>query len=415
MIRMLPAVALAALLAAAATAADWPQWQGPDRNNISKEMMAPWPKEGPKLLWTYREAGVGYSSPSIVGGMLYSLGAEEQGGKDTEFVFALDTATGKEKWRKTFGKPHDLSGSDRNWGGGPRGTPSLVDGKLYAEGNRGDVVCLNAQDGTIIWEKSLADLGGKMMSGWGNSESVLVDGTTVICTPGGKNGTLAALQARTGEVIWQSAGLTDDAAYSSPVAADIGGVKQYVQQSNKGVFGVAAADGKLLWHVEVPGYRTAVISGYGAGCTLVEIKKDGDSFKTDVKYKANKNMTNHHGGVVLVGDYIYGYSDGRGWVCQNLKTGENKWEEKKGVNQGGLDKGSLTCVGGDLVLYGEGSGNCVRVTASPDGWKELGRFKIPEETKKRKPSGKFWTHPVVANGKLYLRDQDLLFCFAVGQ
>lgn len=422
-------LATLALTTLSARADDWPQWQGPLRNNISQEqgLAKTWPAAGPKLLWTYRDAGVGYSSPSIVGGTLYSVGAEEGGEKEAEFVFALNVSDGKVKWKKKFGTPYGVSGSDVKWGGGPRGTPSVVDGKVFAEGARGDVVCLDAEKGDVIWQKSLpGDLGGRMMSGWGNSESVLVDGKAVICTPGGPKGTLAALNGTDGKVIWQSKEVTDDAAYSSPIVAEFGGIRQYIQQTSKGVIGVSATDGKLLWQFDCPAYRTAVIptpiyrdglvyvtAGYGAGCSLIELKKVGNGIKAEQRYRGNKTMTNHHGGVVLIDDCVYGFSDGGGWTCQDLESGKEKWADKKGINQGGLDKGSLTCVGDDLFLFGEGSGNLVRIKATPDGWKDLGRFKIPEETKLRRPSGKFWTHPVVSNGKLYLRDQDLLFCFDV--
>jgi outer membrane protein assembly factor BamB len=205
------------------------------------------------------------------------------------------------------------------------------------------------------------------------------------------------------------------------IAAEVGGLRQYIQMTMKGVVGVSADDGRLLWHHLQPAYRVAVIptpifhndfvfvtAGYGAGCDLLHLTADGPNGTKAEKVYANKNMVNHHGGVVLVGDYLYGYSDGKGWVCQELKSGKNVWEEKKK-----LGKGSLTYADGHLDCYSEDNGTVVLIDASPDGWKESGRFKIPRESTRRGPKGMVWAHPVVANGRLYLRDQELLFCFDV--
>lgn len=394
--------------------ADWPQWRGPNRTEISTEtgLLKTWPANGPTLVWTNTEAGSGYSGPAVVGDRLYVLGADET----TEGVLCLDTASGKVMWRCEIG-PRFKNG----WGDGPRGTPTIDGKRLYAIGGQGILVCADAETGKLTWKVRLKeDLGGRMMSGWGYTESPLIDGDRVICTPGGSKGTLAALDKATGKVIWRSSGLTDDAAYSSIVAGELAGLRQYVQMTGKAVVGVAAKDGKFLWRNDNTSYRTAVIptaiisgdlvyatSGYGAGCDLVKVEGSPDDVKATKVY-SNKNMVNHHGGVVLVGEHVYGYSDGKGWVCQNLKTGEIVWAEK-----GKLGKGSVTCVDGKLYCYSEVNGAVVLIDASTTGWKESGRFTIPKQSSIRSDRGKIWTHPVVSNGKLYLRDQDLLYCFDV--
>jgi outer membrane protein assembly factor BamB len=419
--RLYAAAVIAALTLSFARADDWPQWRGPNRDEISKEVgiQKTWPSQGPPVAWTFTDAGIGYSGPAVVGNRLYIAGATGEGEDDKDFVLCIDTGTGKQVWKADFGK-----GFKNGWGGGPRGNPTVDGDSVYVLGPKGELLCLATADGKQKWSKDfVGDLGGKIMSGWGYSESVLVDGDRVICTPGGSRGTLAALDKTTGKVVWRSTDLTDDAAYSSVIKATVGGVAMYVQQTNKGVVGVNAKTGKLLWKNDCPAYRTAVIptpvfhddhvyvsSGYGAGCTLVKLTADGKGGVTAKEVYKNKNMINHHGGVVLVGDYIYGFSDGRGWVCQDFKTGENKWEAK-GKNQ--LEKGSITCVDGDLLCYGESSGQLVRIKATPEGWKEVARFKLPKETRLSRKQGKIWTHPVVANGKLYLRDLDLLFAFNV--
>ncbi len=198
-----------------------------------------------------------------------------------------------------------------------------MDGDLvFGIGSQGNLICVKAATGEKVWEKGLKskDLGGDMMSGWGYSESPLVDGDQVVCTPGGKNGTMAAFNKKNGDLIWRSKDWTDRAAYSSIVAADIGGVHQYVQMTGDSVGGVDAKDGKLLWKYERKGPTAAiptpvvsddyvfVSSGYGAGCNLIHVTKDGDKFKATEVY-SDKDMINHHGGVVLVDGDIYGYSE----------------------------------------------------------------------------------------------------------
>src|SRR5262249_54992488 len=259
------------------------------------------------------------------------------------------------------------------------------------------------------------DFGGGV-PGWGYSESPLVDGDQVIVSPGSKTG-MVALNKKTGEAVWKCTELKDGAGHGSAIVAEEDGVRPYVQTASKGVAGVDAKTGKLLWYYPESNYRTAVIptpihkdgfvyatSGYGAGCDLIKLAKDGDKFKAEKVY-ANKNMVNHHGGVVLVGEHVYGYSDGKGWVCQDFKSGGVAWSDKS------LGKGAVTYADGRLYCYNESDGTCVLAEASPKGWKECGRFKIPQETNIPRKQGKIWTHPVVANGKLYLRDHDLIFCF----
>jgi len=274
---------------------------------------------------------------------------------------------------------------------------------------------VSSADGKVIWSKTMKDLGGEVPR-WGYTESVLVDGDNVLCTPGGEKGTMAALNKMTGDLVWQSKDWQDGAQYASIIPAEIQGVEQYVQLTQKSFAGVSSKDGSVLWKVDWPG-RTAVIptpiirenqvyitSGYGVGCALVSIDKNQKA--TDV-YR-NKVMKNHHGGVIRVGRFLYGYSDGPGWVCQDMLTGKEVWAEKKK-----LGKGAIGYADGKLYCLDERSGTVVLIDATSDGWNEHGRFKLSPQTELRKPSGKIWTHPVIANGKLYLRDQELFFCFDV--
>ena len=405
-----------ALSGATAFAADWPQWRGPDRDGVSHEsgLHLDWRETKPSLRWVFREAGSGYSSPTIVGDTLYGQGAADDG----DFGFALDTKTGKLKWRQPLGP---MFVQDR--GNGPRGAVTVDGDTLYLIRGGGELVALAAVDGKPLWKKDLRrDLNGDLMSmwDWGYSESPLVDGDLVVCTPGGSKGTLAALDKRTGDVVWRSVDWVEKGGFTSPIVADVDGVRQYIQFARGGVAGVAAKDGKLLWRVDVASNHIAVIptpvyhdhlvyvtSGYGAGCGAVRLSREGDTFKTELLY-ASKNLSNHHGGVVLLDGHIYGHAEGRGWVCQNLKTGENVWSEKGSERPG---KGAVVAVGDHLLLLEENTGTLTSVAASPEGWKEFGRLELPERSTVQTMDNKVWTHPVVANGKLYLRHHDLLFCF----
>lgn len=422
------------LLALTARADDWPQFGGPNRDGVSKEkgLLKTWPNGGPKLLWTYKDAGVGFSGPAIVGDRLYLSGA--RGGD--EYVFALDL-TGKEPrevWKRKLGPKFTWKGN--SWNEGPIATPTVVGDLVFALSGGGELVCVNAMTGAEQWRTNLLkDLKGDVYNfggsapagaGWGFAGAPLVDGDKVICVPGGKDGTLAALEKSTGKVLWRSKGLTDEATYASPVMAVIGGVKQYLQLTTSGVAAVDS-DGNLLWYYKrakpfedilgtsplVKGDRV-FISGAGGnagGCDLIEVTSAAGKF-TATKVYASKELANYHGGVVLVGDYVYGASgeaQRSKWVCMEFLTGTVKWS----VESRKLGKGSVTAADGFLYCLGE-MDLVVHTPASPD--QKLAAtesFALPETSKLRRPSGKSWTHPVIANGKLYLRDQELLYCYEV--
>ncbi len=403
------AAAMGGLFTLSTFAADWPQWRGADRADHSPDtgLLKTWPDGGPKRVWMNTDVGLGYSGYAIVGGRLYTLGLRD----GTEYLIAVDTKTGAEVWSTKVGDR-----LENRWGDGPRTTPSVDGDRIYALGGLGELVCARLSDGKELWSVSMTeDLGGKL-PGWGYTESVLVDGDLVVCTPGGANGTLAALDKMTSELRWQTKGITADAHYSSPIVFEHDGKRQYAKLIEKQAFGVDAKTGDVLWTTDWPAGRTAVIptpiyedglfyitSDYGAGSK--QIRLDGTAEPEDVW--SNKVMKNHHGGVIKVGDYLYGYSGGPGWVCQDWKTGEEIWANES------LGKGAIHYADGMLYCLDENKGTVVLIEATPKGWNEKGRFTLDPQTKQRSSQGKIWTHPVVVDGKLYLRDQELLYCYDV--
>ncbi|WP_020471224.1 PQQ-binding-like beta-propeller repeat protein [Zavarzinella formosa] len=409
-------------------AGDWPQWRGPNRDDVSKEtgLLKEWPSEGPKLLWKTEKCGVGYGSPVTSAGKIFLMGGEDSVKGANEFLLCLDAKEGQEVWRKPLNTAE--GNYNHGWGSGPRGTPTVDGDKVYVLGAKGDLQCYETKDGTLVWAKNLVkDFLGEIPV-WGYSESILIDGDKLLVTPGGKaatnKGAVACLNKTNGTVVWRSTEYMEPAGYSSIVITEVDGIKQYVQQSAQSVVGLSV-EGKVLWRRADIGYKVAVIptpvvyknyvfvtAGYGAGCSLIRLAKDGAGIKAEMVYK-NKSIVNHHGGVIRVGEFVYGHSDSGGWVCLDfLKSTtadgpEPTWTSKK------LDKGTVTYADGSFYLFGEGKGTVVKIAATPTEWKEEGRFELPAKSQIPRRDGKLWAHPVVSNGKLYIRDHEVLMCFDI--
>jgi outer membrane protein assembly factor BamB len=391
-----------------ATAQDvsWPRFRGTTNTDHSPDtgLLKKWAKGGPKQLWIYSDAGNGYSGFSVRSDRLFTMGTR---GDDT-FLFCLNAETGKKIWETRVGAL-----LENGWGNGPRSTPTLDGDRVYAISGRGDILCVEQKSGKKVWSHKTRKFGGRIPK-WGYSESLLVDGDQVICAPGGRKGALVALNKANGETIWQSTDFTGSAEYSSVVVAEISGKRQYIRLLQKTLAGIDAKDGTVIWSTDWPG-RTAVIptpivdgnrvyitSGYGVGCMLLEITDEGPK-----KLWQNKVMKNHHGGVVRVGDHLYGHADA-GWVCQKWEDGTEEWRERDA-----LGKGAIHYADGMLYCLEEGSGTVALVEATPKGYKEASRFILKPQSKIRSRRGKVWVHPVVVGGRLFLRDQEHIYCFDV--
>jgi outer membrane protein assembly factor BamB len=387
--------------ALAQTEANWPQWRGPNRDGISKDtgLLKQWPTGGPPLVWKATGAGRGYSSFSIANGKLYTMGLRG----DREFVIAFDIATGKEAWATAHGSAFR---NDR--GDGPRGTPTIDGDRLYALGGNGDLSALDARTGMIIWSKNVLREFGWQNIQWGISESPLVLGNKVLVNAGGRGASIVAFNKTDGSVIWKSQ--SDEPGYSSGMPLDVNGLTQVVFFTASRALGLDSKDGRLLWEYERPANNVAnvatpiiranrifISSDYGTGGGVIEIKPDNKA--QEIYF--NKDMRNHHSSSVLVGDYLYGFSSSV-LTAMKFDTGEVAWKDRS------VGKGSLVYADGNLYCFSE-NGVVGLVEATPTGYKEKGRFRIQQD------SLPTWAHPVVAGGRLYLRDQDTIYAYDVRQ
>ena len=404
-----------------ASAEDWPTFRGADRTGVSHEtgLLREWPKEGPPLLWEARGVGRGYSSAVVADGRIYTLGdglstLESKGDRD-EYLVCFDL-NGKELWKSHTGTAWN-QGKD-TWQSS-RATPTVDGALVYVVTPQGELFCFEAKTGAQVWRKSFrGDFEGTKADSWGYSESVLIDGDTLICTPGGTVNTMVALNKRTGEVIWKTVRPDDrGAGHSSAVISEVGGTRVYVQSTGSGAMGVRAADGKLLWTFAID-KTTAVIptpivrgdlvffvAGYKRGGALLRQVPGADGeVKVEEVYGLKTDLANKHGGVVLVGDYLFGDSDDGGIpYCAALTTGETTWKTR------GSGKGSAAVLAAEGLLYIEyADGTLVLAKADPEKYVEISSFRVPGSGER--PS---WAHPVISDGRLYLRENDRILCFDI--
>jgi outer membrane protein assembly factor BamB len=406
---------------ASAPGGNWPQWRGPLRDGVSTEtgLLSSWPASGPPLVWSAKGLGRGFSSISVAGGKIFTMG--DRG--NAQFVIALDEETGKELWAARIGANYS-SPDDFN---GPRGTPTIDDGVAYALGTYSDLVAVDIATGKERWRRNLErDFGGQMMSGWQWSESPLVDGDRVVVTPGTSRTALVTLDKLTGKEIWR-AGVprlgpkgADGAGYSSIVISNGGGVKQYVQLTGRGLLGVRASDGRYLWGNnavanDIANISTPIVKGnvvfastsYDTGSVMVELTADehGGVTATQKYFIPPNRFQSHHGGMVLVGDYLYGgHGQSNGFpVCLDLATGKSMWSP---VRNAGTGSAAVIAADGKLYFRYQ-NGMVVLIDATPAGYKESGSFQIPN------PFHLSWPHPVIAGGRLYLREQDALHAYNI--
>lgn len=408
--RYLAGFTLFALVMAASVAgvsvfgADWPQWRGPERTGLSKEtgLLKQWPASGPRRVWQISSLGSGYGSIAIQGDRIF---VQSLVGRQSS-VASLNLSDGRIIWSKALGP---TSQEDR--GPGPRSTPTLDGDRLYVLTESGDLAALKVLDGSVLWQRNiLRDFRGRNIT-WLISESPLVDGDKVIVTPGGPGAGVVALDKMTGKTIWTSKELNDEAGYSSVIAADVQGVRTLMTLTGAAGVGIRAADGKLLWSYARAANNTANIttpifhdnkvfysSSYGTGGALLGLTAQAGGVRAQEIY-FTKELANHHGGIVLVNGYLYGFHNAI-LTCLEFATGKMMWRDRS------VGKGSLTYADGNLYILSEDHVVGL-VEATPSGYKEKGRFEIADQGL---PS---WAHPVVSGGRLYLRDQTTLTSYDI--
>ncbi len=396
-------------------AQDWPQWRGPNRDGHSKEtgLLKEWPEGGPKLVWQVNDLGSGYSTPSVSDGRIYLM---TNSGLEDEFVKALDVKDGRTLWAVRIGKVGNPD-QQPNFPAA-RSTPTVDGAHVYALGSDGDLVCLESTTGKVQWRKSLRSDFNGVPGTWAYAESPLVDGDVLVCTPGGKDATIVALNKRSGEVIWKSAiPGGDTAGYASLIIATVDNVKQYIAYTANGLVGVDAKSGKFLWRydrtkgalgmsIQTPvargGYVYAGASRVGGAAILLRALQGGI---TAQEVYFDSKLPTAIGGTVIVGDYLYGCGQST-LMCVEYKTGQIKWNERS------IAPGSLCYADGMLYMHGEG-GDVALIEASPEAYRERGRFTPPNQPKHSNPMEKAWPYPVVAGGRLYIRDLGTLWCYDI--
>jgi outer membrane protein assembly factor BamB len=395
----------------AATPGDWPGWRGPDRTGVSSEtgLLKRWPPGGPRLLWKATGLGSGYSTPAVADGRLLVMGSH---GND-EYVMALDTRDGRQLWSTRVGLVGVNTGPSYP---GPRATPTIDGAFLYTLGSDGDLVCLETATGKLVWHHHLVKEFQGRRGIWAYAESPLIDHDTLICTPGGGTATMLALDKRTGAVRWKTVKKEyNGAGFASAIVVEAAGARQYVQFLGTGLMGVSAQDGTLLWfykkhignyHAATPifydgcVFSSATAAGEGAGGdALLRLVADGSGVKAREMYLVH-SIQAAQGGVVRIGEYIYG-TTGVALVCMAFRTGVKQWQERS------VGRASLMAADGQLYVRGE-QGDVALVEATPDRYRENGRFHQPDRS--RFPA---FCHPIIAQGRLYLRDDDLLLCYEV--
>jgi outer membrane protein assembly factor BamB len=401
--------------------ADWPQWRGPNRDGICSEtgLLKSWPADGPKLLWEITGLGPGYSSMTIVDGKLYTMGDISLDSEKVQCILAYDLTTHQRIWAAKVGPIHN--------DGGPRCTPTVDDGFIYAIGTSGDLVCVDAKTGSVRWSINFEkDQGGKN-PGWRYSESPLIDEEKLLCTPGGRDAVMVALNKKTGELIWKCSMPDigkrgkDEAGYSSIVVTEAGGVRQYVQLTNKGLIGVAAKDGRFLWGYNkiansVANIPTPIVfenfvfcsTAYNTGSALLELTAAGDGVEAkEIYFLDAKTLQNHHGGLVRIGDYIYGGHDhNKGKpTCIEVRTGKLMWQ----ADQPGGGSAAVLYADGNLYFRYEDD-TLALIEANPQKYNLISKFDLP---KKPGMSGPGWSHLVIVDGKLYIRHSDVLMVYDI--
>ncbi len=409
----------AAFTTTSLTAADWSQWRGPNRDGHTSYSIAALPKE-PKTLWSI-PIGNGQASPLVVGDKVIYL--DEQASQ--EVAHAVNIKTGKELWHTAVGESEPFENA---YGTGPRCTP-LVDGdRVYTQTCRGEFRCLALADGKVVWQTSFATdwdapfFGNKSNAPeaketasrrHGNNGSPVIDGDRIFVAVGSPTkGTLVAFDKKSGKVLWTAG--KENTAYSALMVGTLAGVRQVVHLTGDSLMGVDVASWKILWqtpvktgakrHVLTPllADNSVTISSSSIGLTKFSVSKDSGGLKVEPAWK-NDKVKITLATPVLVNGHLYGLGTGGNkteFICVDFKTGELKW------SQPGFSDYAAVIATGDKLLVQDMAGTLTLLKASPEKFEELGRVQV---------CGNTWSHPAIADGKIYQRDKKQLFALEIGK
>lgn len=381
---------------------EWNQFRGPKRDARSADtgLLKQWPSSGPPLAWKATGLGVGFSSVSHSGNRIFTMG--EVDGKC--HLLALNAADGKFVWKLPIGAAY----TEAQGGPGPRSTPATDGTIVIAVAPTGEIVCARVADGRTVWQKNMKEFGASQ-PGFGFVESPFLDGNLVLVSPGGS---VVALNKLSGQMVWKSKKLKGSTDYSSLSVGELGKARQYLVMTDKSAAGLLATNGTLLWEGDFPGDRAVVptpvfgngivfvAAGYGVGCKAFKVDLAGGQVRFQEAY-AGKQFQIHHGGMVLVGEHVYGLHDQGTLKCIELATGKELWADRS------VGKGSIAYADGHLICRGE-NGTVALVEASPAAYAERGKFTPPEMK-----GSKCWAHPVVSGGRLYIRELDALLAYTL--
>ncbi|MGC9320248.1 MAG: PQQ-binding-like beta-propeller repeat protein [Armatimonadota bacterium] len=390
----LVALVVCAITVSSALAADWPYWRGPNRDGIAPDtgINKDWNQRPPEMLWQLPMHDGGFAGPSAAGGRVFII--DHQG--DQDIVRAIDLSSGEVLWQTSY---QDLAKADYGYS---RSTPVYDEGRLYTISYLGKVHCINAEDGQIIWSLDMQqDLSGRRPR-WGYAMSARIDGEKLILVPGAESGCVAAVNKNTGETIWQG-GSDDIPGYSTPVKATIQGIDQYVVFTGKSLTGVRAEDGQLLWRVPwetewdvnaatpiVSGDNVFITSNYGRGCAVIAVEADGARILGE-----SKGIAAHFNTPAYYQDYLFGPSNPN-LVCLDPRNLQVMWQ------QPGFERGGVVAVDGVIIAMAGKTGHIAMVEATPEGYNELGRI--------QPLGGQSWSPPIIADGKLIIRNTEALAC-----
>lgn len=414
-------LAISTLLGSACQAEDWPTFRGAQRTGISSEtnLLDRWAEGGPELLWTATGAGRGYASPAISKGKLFTLGDGPSTAEDKdEYLSCFDLEAGSVLWSTKTGEA--WNSGKTSWQGS-RGTPTVDGDLVYVISPYGKLLCCHVSDGSEVWKVDLKeDFSGKKKDGWGYSESPLIDGNALICTPGGEVNTVVSLNKMTGEKIWSCARPEDvGAGHSSIVISNVAGKKVYVQNTGGGPMGILADTGELLWDYDMSPPTAFIptpiikdefvfsVAGYKLGGALLkQVVGDGGAVDVEEIYGLKPELGNKHGGVIMIDGFIYGGAEDQNIIyCADMMTGEVNWKERGA----GKRSASVIAADGKLIVRFQ-NGVVALAKATPESYEEISTFETPGSGDGDKPS---WAHPVVSDGKLYLREDDAILCYQI--